>query len=110
MTIINTMIIEIVDIVFILQEDNFLSSSPSNLFAERDLRAPSFVVVDVTAAGTVVVAIVLASVGANVNAAYDIVVAFIVADGAAVVDVDGVELTDADVVVATKRRWGSCYS
>ena len=58
----------------------------------------SFVVVDVTVAGTVVVAIVLASVGADVNATYDIVVPFIVADGAAVVDVDGV--TDADVVVA----------
>ena len=94
----HTIIIEIVDIVFILQEDNFPSSSSSNLFAERDLRVFSFVVVNVTVAGTVVVAIVLASVGADVNATYDIVVAFIVADGAAVVDVDGV--TDADVVVA----------
>ena len=94
----HTIIIEIVDIVFILQEDNFPSSSSSNLFAERDLRVFSFVVVDVTVAGTVVVAIVLASVGADVNATYDIVVPFIVADGAAVVDVDGV--TDADVVVA----------
>ena len=94
----HTIIIEIVDIVFIPQEDNFPSSSSSNLFAERDLRAPSFVVVDVTDAGTVVIAIVLASVGADVNATYDIVVAFIVADGAAVVDLDGV--TDADVVVA----------
>ena len=94
----HTIIIEIVDIVFILQEDNFPSSSSSNLFAERDLRVFSFVVVNVTVAGTVVVAIVLASVGADVNATYDIVVPFIVADGAAVVDVDGV--TDADVVVA----------
>ena len=83
----HTIIIEIVDIVFILQEDNFPSSSSSNLFAERDLRVFSFVVVDVTDAGTVVVAIVLASVGADVNATYDIVVPFIVADGAAVVDV-----------------------
>ena len=53
----HTIIIEIVDIVFILQEDNFPSSSSSNLFAERDLRVFSFVVVDVTVAGTVVVAI-----------------------------------------------------
>ena len=98
MIIINTTIIEIVDIVFILQEDNFPSSSSSNLFAERDLRAPSFVVVDVTDAGTAVIAIVLASVGADVNATYDIVVPFIVAEGAAVVNADGV--TDADVVVA----------
>ena len=94
----HTIIIEIVDIVFILQEDNFPSSSSSNLFAERDLRVFSFVVVDVTDAGTVVVAIVLASVGADVNATYDIVVPFIVAEGAAVVNADGV--TDADVVVA----------
>ena len=40
----------------------------------------------------------LTVLGADVNATYDIVVAFIVADGAAVVVVDGV--TDADVVVA----------
>ena len=48
-------------------------------------------------AGTVVVAIVLASVGADVNATYDIVVAFIVADGAAV------QTPDTEIIVQEEQ-------
>ena len=64
------MIIEIVDIVFILPGDNLPSSSSSNLLADhRDLGETVVVVIGISA--TVVIAIVFGFVGADVNATYD---------------------------------------
>ena len=70
------MIIEIVDKLFMLQLDNCPSSSSSNLFAGRDPGETVVVVIGISA--TVVVAIELASVGADGAA--------VGTDGAAVVD------------------------